>query len=204
MNARFDLTIIDRRARQHGVDLGDLWSTIRVADPRPIDSILDKYRRSYPYGHDAETAKVAGIPSTRTLAGLCGVYGVELGQAHDAAADALAAARILYVMASRGEVKRKRWDAEGYWAKARWAEARGDLDALHALQCEYVEQDRPRFAEYKRRQAVELDAVGDTEGSAAAAAMADRIAAEVGWPVLEVMAHERPEWHPDRTSDVIA
>lgn len=193
-NAPYDFTVTDRETLRHDPGAGPmlvaLWARIRVVDPRPIDSILDKYRRSYPYGHTPETAKEAGIVSSRTLGGMCAVYGVELGQAHDAAADAIAAGRLAYVMGARGEVKRSRRDAEGQWARRAWAQARNDLDRLHDLQAGYVAEDRPRFAEYKRGEAVKLEAVGDAEGAAASTAMAERLDLERGWPVLEVMPHE--------------
>ncbi len=85
MNAPFDLTLLDRDQRRHGIPhpIGDLSyglnDPIPVLDPMVIDRQIDRYR-----------------PGTRTLADLCTVYGVTLDTVHDAAADATAAGRIMW------------------------------------------------------------------------------------------------------------
>lgn len=81
-NARFDLTMLDRELRRHG--LATLTVT-RVVDPFVIDKHADRYRRG-----------------KRTLGVLCELYDVSLGDdAHAADADALAAARLAWRMARR-------------------------------------------------------------------------------------------------------
>lgn len=88
MNARFDFTILDREARRHGVTplsdaIGD--APLLVIDPYVIDKQVDRYRRG-----------------SRKLTALCEHYGVELGDAaHEAAADALAGARVAIRLAER-------------------------------------------------------------------------------------------------------
>lgn len=78
-NARFDLTMLDREARRHGV-LTNVYAS--VVDPFVIDKYVERYRRG-----------------KRTLSVLCEYYGVELGDdAHAADADALAAARLAWRM----------------------------------------------------------------------------------------------------------
>ncbi|MGC9222077.1 MAG: exonuclease domain-containing protein [Solirubrobacteraceae bacterium] len=78
-NARFDLTVLDREARRHGV--ATLLSRVggegrlRVVDPLVLDRQLDRYR-----------------PGKRTLGAVCAHYGVALQDAHAASGDALAAA----------------------------------------------------------------------------------------------------------------
>lgn len=193
-NARYDLTVMDRRMREHaGEGMPDeLWPYLRVVDPFVLDKWLDRYRRSYPYGHTPETAAAAGVPSSRTLEGMALHYGAELDKAHDAASDAITGARIAYRIGQRGEVIRRKNDREAQEARTMWAEARGDLDELHAVQHVIAVAERQRFAEYKREQAVELSRnEGATEGQIEQA-LADvaRIESERGWPVLEVMAHE--------------
>lgn len=83
MNARYDLTVLDREARRHGLlPLADLVgdAPLLVVDPYVIDKQVDRYRRG-----------------KRTLTALCEHYGVKLGDdAHDAAADALAAVQVAY------------------------------------------------------------------------------------------------------------
>ncbi|MET9802415.1 3'-5' exonuclease [Streptomyces sp. NPDC006368] len=87
MNAPYDLSLLDRECRRHGVAsiserLGDVPSP--VIDPLVIDKHVDKYRRG-----------------RRALQALCAHYGVTLDEAHDATADAVAAARVVRRMAER-------------------------------------------------------------------------------------------------------
>lgn len=81
MNAAYDLTLLDREARRHGVqpltdviDLGHL----RVIDPRVLDKQLSRRR------------------GQRTLTHLCEHYRVTLDGAHSADADAVAACRVAW------------------------------------------------------------------------------------------------------------
>jgi DNA polymerase-3 subunit epsilon len=86
MNAAFDLTILDREARRHGVSplvdfVGEqLW----VIDPRVLDKKIDRYRRG-----------------GRTLTDLCAHYRVRLDDAHAADADAIAACRVAWRIGQR-------------------------------------------------------------------------------------------------------
>ncbi|MFJ8885460.1 3'-5' exonuclease [Streptomyces sp. NPDC102402] len=87
MNARYDLSLLDRECLRHGVAsvserLGDTPSP--VIDPLVIDKHVDKYRKG-----------------KRALHALCAHYGVSLDDAHDARADAVAAARVVRSMAQR-------------------------------------------------------------------------------------------------------
>lgn len=86
-NARFDLTILDREARRHGlvalVDLLGGPEEMLVVDPHVLDKHFDRYRKG-----------------KRTLDAVCSNYRVPLHQAHDANADALAAARLAFRLAA--------------------------------------------------------------------------------------------------------
>ncbi|MGC4997417.1 MULTISPECIES: exonuclease domain-containing protein [unclassified Streptomyces] len=87
MNARYDLSLLDRECRRHGLEsiserLGVVPSP--VIDPLVIDKHVDKYRKG-----------------TRALHALCAHYGVSLEDAHDARADAVAAARVVRRMAEK-------------------------------------------------------------------------------------------------------
>ncbi|MEW1613477.1 MULTISPECIES: 3'-5' exonuclease [unclassified Streptomyces] len=87
MNARYDLSLLDRECRRHGVDsvserLGEAPSP--VIDPLVIDKHVDKYRKG-----------------KRALHALCAYYGVSLDDAHDARADAVAAARVVRRMGEK-------------------------------------------------------------------------------------------------------
>ena len=71
-NAAFDLTVLRSLT-------GDFTVTGPVYDPYLIDRVSDKWRKG-----------------KRTLGAVCEHYGVELGNAHEATADALAAARVAW------------------------------------------------------------------------------------------------------------
>ncbi len=82
-NARFDLTILDREARRHGVEplieaVGGPEGLL-VIDPYVLEKRINKFRKG-----------------SRTLSILCNDYGIPLTDAHDADADALAAARLAW------------------------------------------------------------------------------------------------------------
>lgn len=83
MNAPFDLTLLDREARRHGVTpLVDRCSPY-VLDPRVLDKEVSRRRGS------------------RTLTDLCRYYVVPLLGAHSADADALAACAVVWKIANR-------------------------------------------------------------------------------------------------------
>ncbi|MER0092918.1 3'-5' exonuclease [Corynebacterium sp. KPL2838] len=71
-NAAFDLTVLRSLT-------GDFTVTGPVFDPYVIDRVSDKWRKG-----------------KRTLGAVCEHYGVDLGNAHEATADALAAARVAW------------------------------------------------------------------------------------------------------------
>jgi DNA polymerase-3 subunit epsilon len=87
-NARFDLTILDREAQRHGLErlLDRVGGAERmlVIDPYVLDKHFDRFRRG-----------------KRTLGAVCEHYRVRLDQAHAANADALAAARVAFRLATR-------------------------------------------------------------------------------------------------------
>jgi DNA polymerase-3 subunit epsilon len=87
-NARFDLTTLDREARRHGVrpliDRVGGPAGMLVVDPFVLDKQYDRFRRG-----------------KRTLGAVCEHYRIPLLEAHAADADALAAARVAYRLATR-------------------------------------------------------------------------------------------------------
>jgi len=107
-NARFDLTILDREARRCGVEPlvdrigGD--QALRVIDPYVLDKQVDRFRKG-----------------RRTLDAVCSHYGVRLDAAHDANADALAAARVAYRLGSRVPELAELSLAELHASQIRWA-----------------------------------------------------------------------------------
>lgn len=83
MNASFDLTLLERECERYGVP--SLWlATPVVVDPRVLDKQIDRYRRG-----------------GRTLTDLCQHYGVKLDGAHSADADAIAACRVAWRIATQ-------------------------------------------------------------------------------------------------------
>ncbi|MFE4329704.1 exonuclease domain-containing protein [Streptomyces sp. NPDC056831] len=84
MNAQFDLTLLDREARRHGVTPLFDRAVPRVIDPRVLDKKVDRFRRG-----------------TRTLSDLCRHYVVTLDAAHSSDADAVAACAVAWKIANR-------------------------------------------------------------------------------------------------------
>ncbi|MGX1911343.1 exonuclease domain-containing protein [Streptomyces phaeochromogenes] len=87
-NAAFDLTLLSAELRRYGLpSLRDRLGGVDpapVIDPYTIDRSVDRYRRG-----------------KRNLEAVCAEYGIALDSAHDASADALAAARLAGAIAAR-------------------------------------------------------------------------------------------------------
>lgn len=86
-NAPFDLTILDRELRRHG--LGPLPERSPIIDPLVIDKHVDRFRRG-----------------SRKLADVCALRGIPLGaDAHGAEADAIAAGRLAQWMLAQAVLR---------------------------------------------------------------------------------------------------
>lgn len=81
-NAPYDLTLLDRECRRHGLD--PLDGAMPVIDPLVIDKAVDRYRKG-----------------KRTLEVTADLYDVPLDDAHDAGADAIAAGRVALALLRR-------------------------------------------------------------------------------------------------------
>jgi DNA polymerase-3 subunit epsilon len=79
-NAPYDLSLLHFEALRY--DLEPLPEPAPIIDPLVLDRVVDKYRKG-----------------KRTLEAAAVVYGVELTDAHDASADAIAAGRVAQAMA---------------------------------------------------------------------------------------------------------
>ena len=79
-NAPYDLSLLDRECRRHRIE--PLGSPMPVIDPLVIDKAVDRFRKG-----------------KRTLIAAAEAYGVNLDDAHDAAADAIAAGRVAQAIA---------------------------------------------------------------------------------------------------------
>ncbi|MEU2111859.1 3'-5' exonuclease [Streptomyces sp. NPDC019507] len=104
MNARFDLTMLDREARRYGLD--PLPAGFPVVDPYVIDKQMDRYRKG-----------------SRKLVDLCAHYQVPIGDAHTADADAIAACRVAWRQGQRYEQLAAMSLDELYTAQVAWAAA---------------------------------------------------------------------------------
>lgn len=86
-NARFDFTILDRECRRYGIaTLSQRTAGLvhPVLDPFVMDKAVDKYRKG-----------------KRTLGVMSELYGVELSNAHNATADAVAGAEVARAIVRR-------------------------------------------------------------------------------------------------------
>ncbi|MFI0768577.1 exonuclease domain-containing protein [Streptomyces sp. NPDC021218] len=108
MNARYDVTVLDREARRYGMTpLTDrLGGDLRVVDPFVIDKQVDRYRRG-----------------SRKLTALCDHYQVRLDGAHSADADAIAACRVAWRLGQRYERLAAMTLDELHAAQVEWAAA---------------------------------------------------------------------------------
>ncbi|QYM76241.1 exonuclease domain-containing protein [Leucobacter luti] len=114
-NAPYDLSLLVAEAARYRVPLpGDLAPII---DPLILDKQFDRYRKG-----------------KRTLEAVSAHHGVEIGNAHDAGDDAIAAGRVLQVIA------RKYADV-----------IPGELDELHRSQVAWAAQQAASFQEYMRK-----------------------------------------------------
>ncbi|NED73329.1 3'-5' exonuclease [Streptomyces sp. SID9944] len=119
MNASFDLTILDREARRHGMQplTEHVGGDLRVIDARVLDKKIDPYRRG-----------------GRKLEDLCRHYQVALDGAHSADADAIAACRVVWRIATK---------------EPRIGGA--SVDDLHNWQAMWARQQAESLADYFRR-----------------------------------------------------
>lgn len=115
MNAAFDCSMVHHQ----GIALGCPPLEVgAVLDPMCVDKQLDRFRKG-----------------KRTLKALCEHYGVKLGNAHDATADALAAARLAWKMLRLPELA-----------------SFGDVDSLMRAQAQWRADQQAGLFEYFKRQ----------------------------------------------------
>jgi DNA polymerase-3 subunit epsilon len=86
-NGRYDFTVLDRDCRRYGIPtLSEMTADLirPVLDPYVLDKSVDQYRKG-----------------KRNLSAMCAHYGVDLSNAHEASADALAAGHLARVIIRR-------------------------------------------------------------------------------------------------------
>ncbi|MEO3860951.1 exonuclease domain-containing protein [Acrocarpospora sp. B8E8] len=89
MNSCFDFTLLDRDLRRHGL------RTLEDRLGRPIAPVVDAYVL------DKHVVKYRRGQGARKLTALCTAWGVRIDGAHDAHFDALAAARVAWMIAHK-------------------------------------------------------------------------------------------------------
>lgn len=104
-NAPFDLTVLDREARRYS--LAPLQPSL-VLDPLVIDKHVDRYRKG-----------------KRTLTAQCEHYGVRHDGAHEATADALAAARVMWAIGNHYPAVASMSITDVHTAQQQWAYEQG-------------------------------------------------------------------------------
>lgn len=138
-NAPYDLTVLDRELRRHdGPGIDPLPEDFYVVDPLVLDKHLDRYRPKRVASHNLEDT--------------CRVRGATLDGAHDASFDAVAAARLAWVIAEKGRViRRTRNDEERrefVELTQEWEHVRHGLPALQEYQRRLYKTDAERFQAY--------------------------------------------------------
>ena len=128
-NGRFDLTILDREARRHGVepliDRVGGSDGLLVIDPYVLDKQVNRFRKG-----------------RRNLSLLCEAYYVPLTDAHAADADALAAARLAWRMGTAFPEIGEMDVFELHENQIAWA-----LEQAESLARYFAEQGRPEQIE---------------------------------------------------------
>lgn len=114
-NAPYDLSLLNREALRHGVP--PLVAPSPIIDPLVIDKAVDRYRKG------KRTLEVAALH-----------YGVDLTDAHDAAADAVAAGRVAQALARKFS-----------------EQLPGDPSELHTQQVGWFAEQSASFEDYMRR-----------------------------------------------------
>ncbi|WP_185203825.1 3'-5' exonuclease [Glaciihabitans sp. INWT7] len=114
-NAAYDLTLLNRECLRYGIE--PLDDPLPIIDPLVIDRAMDRYRKG-----------------KRTLEVAAEYYGVELMDAHDAQADAVAAGRVAQAIA------RKYSDTLGQ-----------DATLVHTNQVTWAADSATSFQDYMRR-----------------------------------------------------
>lgn len=134
MNARYDLTVLDREARRHGLaDQIPVGYPGLVLDPLVIDRHIDRYRKG-----------------RRDLPALCAHYGVAISTHHVAEDDALSAAALTRAICAVGRFVPGRVDDGA--GRAEWSAIRTDAVALQVAQCRWHTAWCRHFAEWQRDQ----------------------------------------------------
>jgi DNA polymerase III epsilon subunit-like protein len=144
-NATYDLTVLDRECRRwseslHAPGEAVTWrlpdfAAMRVVDPMTVDRMIDKYRKgsrklpSVCMVWEDRLKRRGELPADRP-----GILERERDGEHAAAADAIAACRLAWLLAAKGWVAQDWPEREVAALRDLWVRCRDDLDALHEWQ----------------------------------------------------------------------
>lgn len=203
MNLAFDLTILDRECRRHGIPtLGQRLAAERgtddenihpVIDIMLVDKAMDKYRKG-----------------GRKLVDLCNTYGVRLDDAHQSTGDVLGTLRVVWKMAhlATSDADTIRASYGDRWLRepatmVRWWQRLGalTLDQLHDAQVGWAREQDESFKAFQTRRAAELRAnlAGLSSGEIYERTMTEiewregMAASATGeWPLRQIPAQRQP------------
>lgn len=145
-NIAYDLTMLHAELLRHGHTYlaASLLGLTPVIDTMVIEKSLDPYRPGKPNGRRPDDAC-----GKHTLLDACRLWGIHLTEqdAHGAAADALAAGRLAWALATRPD---RFAQFDGPRGVDRISPADWPLDRLHNWQAERFAAEATRFQAYKR------------------------------------------------------
>lgn len=144
----YDLTMLWAELIRHGhTALAERVATVRpVVDTMVLERHLDPYRPGKPNGRRPDTAC-----GPHTLISCCALWGIDLSaeDAHGAAADALAAGRLAWRLATQPD---RFADFDGPRGVDRINPAQWPLDRLHDWQAEQYAKSAASYQAYRRGQ----------------------------------------------------
>jgi DNA polymerase-3 subunit epsilon len=143
-NVVYDLTVIDREARRHGLTMPALGPVIDTM-------VLDKHVWPFRKG-------------SRRLVDVCALHGISLDNAHDSTADAYGSARLAHriaCIAEQPEAHRPDYTRDGSQRNQYWEDVLVDVVGLHAAQVIWKKTQAASLQEYFRRKDPEAIVSGD-------------------------------------------
>ncbi len=123
-NAAFDFSLLKYEALRHGI--AALTDPAPVIDPLVLDKTVDRYRKG-----------------KRTLDVVAAHYGVPLDDAHDAAADAVAAGRVAQALAVRFAERLPASGDELHTSQVAWARAQAASLTEYFVRIGRIDADDP-------------------------------------------------------------
>lgn len=176
-NATYDFTVLDREMRRHH---GTGFPVVGpVLDPYVIDKGLDRFRKG-----------------KRQLGAVCEHYGITLTNAHNSAADAEGAGRVMFALVEKYQAQLRRrglgdlWRSQRYWYRTQQTGLQEHFrklilaDPAKAYWNEQGHADGCQAAENKKATC----GCGDAPSTWSAEAAADAVRISTDWPLRPYVA----------------